>query len=293
MSLFKYVSAKTAIQILRGSIRFTQPGAFNDPFELLPQFAASNIAEEAFYALSVGCVGSRRKGILKDGAKLDDHNKGDFQARQIVKALNDVIGILCLSKNPASLLMWGHYADEYRGAIIEFDEKHPFFNGLIPVIYKSKRPIYDISDFIGQPFPIADLCIKPKDWAYEREVRIVRPLAECTEAGKHNGHRIMTMSVPLECIRSVVMGERMGIDCQREIWRLVKDTNAALSLAAVSNWDYKFRNEIIKFSGEMIGSPLMSPRTAHIFSEDQNEFGELARWMIEKHPQAEIANLGC
>ena len=37
MSLYKYVKFKDLIHILEGSIRFTQPGAFNDPFEMVPE----------------------------------------------------------------------------------------------------------------------------------------------------------------------------------------------------------------------------------------------------------------
>ena len=108
MPLYNYVAAKTAIKVLNGSIRVTQPGAFNDPFELLPQFITPRIiTDRVEYSLSVGCVGSRRKGILRNWIKEESRFKGDFQARNIVKSLNSVIGLLCLSRNPASLLMWG------------------------------------------------------------------------------------------------------------------------------------------------------------------------------------------
>lgn len=295
MPLFKYVTAKTAVKILNGSIRFTQPGAFNDPFELLPQFITpKTITEQTQHSLSVGCVGSRRKGILRNGIKEESRYKGDFQARNIVKSLNDVIGLLCLSKNPESLLMWGHYGDEYRGAIIEFDETHPFFEGNFSVMYRKNRPVYDLFDFLGKPFPVADLCIKPNVWSYEREVRIARPLSSCTEVAKDvNGNRIMTMDIPIECIRGVIMGERMTVVNQRLMWELVKNTDLSLRLAAVANWDYAFRNEIIKYPGPLTGSPSISPRTAHIFSEDVGQFGDVARWLIKDHPASEFVNLTC
>ena len=37
MSLYKYVKFEDLKRILDGSIRFTQPGAFNDPFEMVPE----------------------------------------------------------------------------------------------------------------------------------------------------------------------------------------------------------------------------------------------------------------
>jgi len=295
MPLYKYVTANTAVKILNGSIRFTQPKAFNDPFELLPQFITpKTIVEQEEHSLSVDCMGSRRKGILRNGVKEKDHYKGDFQARRIVGSLNDALGILCLSRNPESLLMWAHYGDEYRGAIIEFDDRHPFFDGQIQVTYKKTRPVYDIADFLGKPFPVADLCIKPNDWSYEKEVRIARPLSSCTEvATDDNGNRVMTMDVPIDCILGVTMGERMTVENQRIVWELVKHTDISLSLAAIANWNYAFRNEVIKYPGQLVGSPVITPRTAHIFLEDSGQFGDIARWIVEKHPASEFANLLC
>lgn len=294
MPLYKYVTAKTAIRILKGSIRFTQPGAFNDPFELLPQFITPESFEPALQQISICCVSGRRKGLYKSGKNEMDTYKSDIQARQIVSSLNKAVGILCLSRNPESLLMWGHYGDEYRGAIVEFDESHEFFEGLIPVTYRKNRPIYDVSDFFGLQFPIADLCVKPNDWSYEKEVRVVRPLSNCAEVDKdHNENAVMTMDIPIDCIRGVVMGERMTVVNQRKIWELVKGTNLSLNLAAISNWEYKFRGEMIKYPGPPNGNPTISPRTAHIFSEDTGQFGEMARWMLKNHPASEFVNLLC
>ena len=38
MTLYKYVKFDDLERILNGSVRFTQPGAFNDPFEMVPEF---------------------------------------------------------------------------------------------------------------------------------------------------------------------------------------------------------------------------------------------------------------
>lgn len=295
MPLYKYVSFSTARKILEGSIRFTQPGAFNDPFELLPQFInPKNINDIAPYALRLDCFGPRRKALFRQGLSIEDKNKSDIQARSIVQSLNEVVGILCLSKNPDSLLMWGHYSDEYRGAIIEFDESHPFFEGKFQVTYRKNRPIYDLADFLDTTFPISDLCIKPNAWSYEKEVRVVRNLKDCQLASKPEiGLPIMTMQIPIDCISGVIIGERMPIENQREIWSRVKNTNISLCLAAISNWEYTFRKDPIKFSGPLNGSPMINPRTAHIFSEESDDFGEIARWMLKNHAASPFVNFVC
>jgi hypothetical protein len=78
---------------------------------------------------------------------------------------------------------------------------------------------------------------------------------------------------------------------QIEIYECVKNTRIALSLAAVDQENYAFRNERVKFNVPVseVG-PMMSPRTAHIFSQSQSQRGEFARWMIEKHPMSKIVN---
>lgn len=294
MGLYKYVTATTAKKILEGSIRFTQPGAFNDPFELLPQFIISEDIQDRIGSFSFCVLSPRRKGLDRSHTPGDDQLRSDIQARNIVADLNSSLGILCLSRNADSLLMWGHYAGEYSGAVIEFDEKHEFFKGLNPVKYQKRRPVFNLSDFLDEPTPISDLCVKSNSWAYEKEVRLVRSRKDLTDTGKvMNGYPVLTMNIPVECVKSVYIGERMNLQDQRDLWELVKDTEASLSLAAVANWEYSFRYEPIKFEGKMIGSPMISPRTAHIFKDDKGEFGEVARWMIENHKMSEFVNKTC
>jgi hypothetical protein len=54
---------------------------------------------------------------------------------------------------------------------------------------------------------------------------------------------------------------------------------------------FAFREERIKF-GVPISKmgPMMSPRTAHIFSDRQSQRGEFARWMVEHHPLSKVVN---
>lgn len=295
MGLYKYVTADTAKRILNGTIRLTQPRAFNDPFELLPQFITPLSIKGGEEQLSFCLVSPRRKGLDRRRSGNGASNHSDAQARRLSLSLNDAIGILCLSRNEESLLMWGHYADNYSGAVIEFDEKHPFFNGLNPVKYQKKRPIFNICDFLGKSFPISDLCVKSSEWSYEKEVRVIKDLSKCASIGKVDaaGNKIYTMDLPIECIKGVTMGERMPIDAQRELWRMVKNTNLRLSLAAVSNWDYEFRHEPIKFPGDSTSSPVMSPRTARIFVDEEGQLGDAARWLVDNHELSQFVALGC
>ena len=72
---------------------------------------------------------------------------------------------------------------------------------------------------------------------------------------------------------------------------MVKGTEIGLALLAVDNAGYGFRQEIIKYPGSNVGmGPTVSPRTAHIFKDLRTPLGEMARWMIDKHPASPIVN---
>jgi hypothetical protein len=292
--LFKYLTSENLNRVLDGSIRFTQPGAFNDPFEMVPELHVPEGFKEKDISINFDVLAPRRTPSVGElDIDFESDHCNDINSRKILASLNKSVGILCLSKNESSLLMWSHYAGEYSGAIIELDEEHEFFEGLFDIDYREHRPKKDISSYLSgdSPIPIAELCVKPKVWEYESESRIVRNLSDCKAVGKFNGYSVYVMDFPLSAIKSITLGERMSIDTQREIWNKVKDTNISLYLAAISNWGYEFRKEQIKYDKPVSAcSPIVSPRTAHIFSNLTGEFGDIARWMIQNHKLSEIAN---
>lgn len=293
MSLYKYLTSESLLRVLDGTIRFTQPKAFNDPFELLPEFFTPDDCEHNLSFDFDLCAPRRtpRIGELENDFTSDNCN--DVNSRKILSELNKSIGILCLSKNSSSLLMWSHYADEYSGAVIEFDESHQFFTGIFNVEYRESRPKKDIRCYLqkGLKIPIAEFCTKSKVWEYESEYRIVRSLKDCRKVNELKGHPIYVQDIPLDTIKSVTLGERMPISTQRAIWETLKDTQISLYLAAISNWGYDFRRDPIKFDKPVSEiNPMINPRTAHIFSESNSPFGETARWMIENHESSGFLN---
>lgn len=294
MSLYKYVTIDTLKKILAGGIRFTQPGAFNDPFEMVPELNVPETFTESQINIRFDLLGERRVPAVGElSIDFESDRCSDSDSRSILSELNKSIGILCLSENSDSLLMWSHYADQYAGAIIEFNDSHEFFAGKIKVEYKNHRPKKDISTYLsnGEPIPIAELCTKPECWHYENEVRIIRSLSDCKIVSSEGEFPIYIMQIPIECIMSINLGERTSIPHQRDIWEIVKSTNISLFLSAISNWGYEFRPEIIKFNEPYPKmNPIISPRTAHIFKDYAGDLGQLARWAIEEHPHSELVN---
>ncbi len=286
MALFKYTTIKNLKHLLAGSIRFTQPGALNDPFELAVEFDVSEHRHHSSVPITFSLLAPRREqhtGRLP--VDFESEHCNDTLSRDIRVRLDERIGILCLSRNGASLPMWAHYADSYSGAIVEFKDSNEFFRGAIDVEYCTHRPKLDLgsyNDSVNGPVPIAELCVKSKEWEYEKEVRIVRNLSDCRRIQSHDqAYPIYVQELPADCIVSVVLGERTTIDDQRQIFRLLEGGHIALYLEAASNWGYGFRREPI-WLGPKLG-PLISPRTAPIFSHLNNAYGEVARWQRKKN----------
>jgi hypothetical protein len=67
------------------------------------------------------------------------------------------IGVLSLSRVRNSLQMWSHYADQYAGAVVEFDGSQEFFNGQIAIDYRPTRPRRLVDTYLtGAPIPVAE-----------------------------------------------------------------------------------------------------------------------------------------
>ncbi len=295
ISLYKYVDVAGLRRILDGSVRFTQPSAFNDPFELLPEIVLASTEPERPINVAFDIFAQRRSPPVGEVDQIpQNYCSNDATSRDIVRQLSELIGILSLSRTNQSLLMWSHYADQYTGAVIEFDGSHEFLARQTDIEYRPIRPKRLLSDYLtGEPIPVSELCVKSDQAAHEQEVRVIRTLADCEKTDQYDrrGFQIYIRKIPAECIKGIIFGERMDVRVQREIYSRVKDTNIGLTLAAVDASGYAFRHERIKFNVPVsrIG-PMMSPRTAHIFSNEQNVRAEFAHWMIDHHPLSKVVN---
>jgi hypothetical protein len=294
MSLYKYVTVENLKRILQGHIRITQPSAFNDPFEMLPEVHVPRSSGSANVTISFSVTAPRRDppvGVLGSASASEDCD--DAVSRDIIDQFNRSLGSFCMSRTRDSLLMWAHYADSYAGAMIEFDETQEFFRGSIDVEYRSSRPKRDIGAYLseGEPVPVAELCVKSDKWAYENEVRLVRNLSDCKRIGEHDGFPVYVMDLPAACIKAVTLGERTPVDAQREVLGILGMTRIPLYLAVVANREYGFRIEPVKLAAPLSEtSPIISPRTAHIFSGLFGDVGEAARWAISEHPLSTLVN---
>lgn len=293
-SLYKYVTIEGLRRTLEGTVRFTQPSAFNDPFELLPEMVMPIGEPERPISISFDLQSPRRVPPVGEVVDvLEGHSSSDATSRNIVADLNGCAGMLCLSKAGNSLLMWSHYADQYGGAVLEFDGGHEFLAGQIEMEYRPARPKRELSTYLtGEPIPVSELCVKAKDWEYEKEVRVFRRLVDCREVGTDpRGFPIFVQDIPAGVIKSITIGERTSDADVLDVLARVEETDIAVNLAAVADATFGFRVEPIKMATPRSKANYwMTPRTARLFGGRPTAMGEFARWMVEHHPLSKVVN---
>lgn len=165
MLIYKYLAADRVQAIDNATLRATQAGALNDPFELKPFFRTifdmgdlttvldHQASEEALLdKVYEQLPESIRARLSKENVAVlmaqDEVRQGLEKARRefrtavahelpaqtsrmreiLHEQLGSKIGIVSFTDDPTSSLMWSHYASEHRGYVIEFDGTHPFFD---------------------------------------------------------------------------------------------------------------------------------------------------------------------
>lgn len=140
--LYKYVSPNRKTWILQDKlIRFTQPGEFNDPFEMRPLFRNLSYRGDfdTVFKVFIKSPTPYINALYWDLKTRFDGICKDFNDGEAINLLGKSIGILSLTEKPNNLLMWAHYADAHKGFVIKFDKKHSFFNSAQKVIYDNNR----------------------------------------------------------------------------------------------------------------------------------------------------------
>lgn len=176
--------------LTEGTISFTKPDKFNDPFD-----SVGNIHKSHHFS------GKELKAILKRQGMKMSLKKAEKKAKKYkeneLKKINDLsfftemnsnIGICCLNHNPLNILMWSHYADSHKGFLTEFRFKkqdlikttnqYRYFQP-IAVTYSDEISVISIDDRMnnGGTAVLKVYTTKSFEWSYEKEFRVIRPYA--------------------------------------------------------------------------------------------------------------------
>jgi hypothetical protein len=241
MGYYKYMALERFASIRQGRVRFTQPGAFNDPFEM-PAFKAAEAMRlaglaglttqtgEILTGLSQGQIPAAAfvppisyfLGTAPDPARGRAKPVPSKQAIDKIRKIDEVFGILSLSMTADNLLLWAHYASEHRGVAVEIDPRdHAFnrhtsqyrsFERAAQVRYSATRPrIPETDEILFEHF-----FVKSPEWAYEQEYRIVRKFESALQTIDAQPFPIHLYALPASAVRRVIFGARVTPE-QRKI----------------------------------------------------------------------------
>lgn len=188
--LYKHVpfSDGSLCIIKDGTLKFTPPSEFNDPFGCVygiteNHFQSSSELKRLFERHGWDSISparridlARRSKFLQSKAMDDGSYFENFYTK---------FGICCLNHNPLNILMWSHYADNHRGILIEFKFSKKELNSdrtfqdfyPIPVVYSESLPLISREDrYSENPTLIMQKTVLTKaiDWGYEKEFRILK-----------------------------------------------------------------------------------------------------------------------
>lgn len=267
MPLFKYLHPDRTDVLRSQSIRFSSPAVLNDPFELKPHIAALASREYAAAELRRLLPNILEEELSKfpdelrqliPASALEAFVQSQLPATQaamenaaaslvpklqetMARKFEEILGILCLSESPASLLMWAHYADSHKGFVLQFDERSAFFDRRVnpsdefrhlrKVTYSCTRPsltLAEVQDF--SPFMTKGL-----DWQYEAEWRMLAPLESASRTIGSGPEAIHLFEFPATAVTAVMLGARMT-DSKREEVRQILSEPRYSHITCIDAW---------------------------------------------------------
>jgi DUF2971 family protein len=257
LRLFKYLHPARTDVLLKASIRFSSPLILNDPFELKPHISAFSTPKwvsktidtlllkevpRSYEALPVGFRAHvslpEYQRLAREAIGPQLHEAWDSLTpdlvsearRRLFNALEEQLGILCLTEAPTSLLMWAHYADSHRGLVVEFVPDSPFFNQRVgpddelrhlrKVTYRQERPavvLTELDDF-------SVFLMKSSDWSYEAEWRMMLPLSSASQIIGDGPKAVHLFEFPKAVVRRVIFGCRISDFTKSQILWILQES---------------------------------------------------------------------
>jgi DUF2971 family protein len=216
---YKYMTAKVATIVLATRrLRWSSPLLFNDPFDItqelrlnfdehelgaaltdrvawLVEHGDSSTVRHPVYGhlvrLAMRASPDKRRAMASELRTRLRATPGQAEVLKEVKdtwrAMVPTFRVLCLSEVNDVTSMWNHYADKYRGVVLEFFaivEVDSAFQAARPVVYQDTPPsIADVAAWVScmlgernyRDLFTEYLYVKTCAWSYEREWRIPMP----------------------------------------------------------------------------------------------------------------------
>lgn len=206
--------------ILReGTLYFSNPADFNDPWDCQPWFNTTRLSEPAVIEKHVQyyirITRAHRPDVPEDEIQRraailrTDHGFHRTRIEECSAAMSAAIRneyrVYCLTPHGSSELMWAHYTNKHRGICLEFSTRNPMFCQALQVSYSVDYPMLDLTA-TDDPDVLAPLLYKSAVWSYENEYRLV-----AQEQATSTGHDTLIaknnlVQMPRGSLTSIIVG---------------------------------------------------------------------------------------
>ncbi len=189
MRLYKFIGERYLYEsLLFKRLKVSKPSEVNDPFEFCPFSFTSRLERHTW--------------------------------KKAMQGPESEAGFISFSKSWESPSLWGNYADNHRGACLEFEVPVEMNNprgcdeALIQVNYTEEMRAFN-SEALRDPSIIAKelrhaVSTKSSHWAYEEEWRLLVDLGETTASGSH---RFKPFSEKMQ-LKRIILGFRSSLSSE-------------------------------------------------------------------------------
>ncbi len=241
-----------------GTIKFSIPGSFNDPWDCRPCYDKSflndqgKLEEQIQYFIEA----SRRQTPEKDEASRQAtaqewrsnpeivRRSIDKCAEQVAQAIDAQYRVYCLTPKVDCQLMWAHYASSHTGVCLEFSTRNEIISGALQVKYLDQYPILNFADNteIGNILP---LVTKSSVWSYEQEYRLIAEEEDHQKANETLKTKNDFFYLPNGILTGIIMGCMMKDSDKEALKEIVSKLSPKIQLKSAVRVPDKFSLEII------------------------------------------------
>jgi hypothetical protein len=245
--LYKYYPFKEWTHRIfeNNEIYFSSPKSFNDPSDSRIRwiYEGTKSQRKRFFRewsekyrpdLSRKELLAREKRILKQGL---DRGMAEYAHKQFM-IHRGRMGVFSMTEVKDDITMWSHYAEEHTGFCIGFRTDNDFFSHARPVKYDA-LPCLNLLETMWENLitkGTLGLLTKAKDWAYEKEWRII----DIDGVGVHE--------YPSRALNSVIIGCRILPENKRLIKEWCCARKFQPNLYQAKEKEHEFGLDIISLS---------------------------------------------
>lgn len=244
--------------LLKGSICFSNPANFNDPWDCRPFYNTEILNNSVEYDKHVQWferIDRERYPHKKESVRiaqidaLRDNVSGRFKLESHIYELSEQMWevwckkyrIYCLTEHNDSILMWAHYGDNHKGICLEFAVK-PFFITAIKIKYEKRYPIYKIYNEELEK-ELRPFITKYDMWQYEDEFRMFS--TEWPEkVMDYPQSKNSCLSFPTKTLKAVIVGCKMPVKDIEKVKCLILKSRLKVALKKAEMVPNEYKLEI-------------------------------------------------